>query len=187
MVMYHPVLSFLTRATICHHITLWRLEYLSQVFPSPPMISFRRPKNLRDLLVHATLTTTTTTNRVFGSFQCCGSRQKTYPILRTTNTFTSNVTNEHFIIKVYASCKTMNVNYLIECKRCGLQYVGKTGQLLYLTMNGHWFEVVHHKIEESTAATHFNSADHSEANLSSLVIDGLWRKDAILRKNCENR
>ena len=101
--------------------------------------------------------------------------------------FANKTTGEQFTIRIHASCKTMNFIYLIECRRCGLQYVGESGQPLHRRMNGHRFDITHGRIEESPVAAHFRSADHSEADLSVRVIDRLWTEDVILRKNRESR
>ena len=50
-----PSINFLTHTTRCHHIILWSSEHLNTIFNLPPIIAFRRPKNLKDLLVHTTL------------------------------------------------------------------------------------------------------------------------------------
>ena len=105
------------------------------------------------------------------------------PILKTTNIFTSKVTDEQFTIKIHASCKTNNIIYLIECKKCSLQYVGESGQPLHKRMDNHRYDVTHGRIEESPVAAHFRSDGHSESDLSVCVIDRLWTEDTIRRKN----
>ena len=86
---------------------------------APPTDSFRRPNNLRDFLVRATLTAKTYEspgNRPCGAAQC-----KTCPILMTTDEFTSHKTGQVFKMKSAASCKSSNIVYLISCRRCGHQ------------------------------------------------------------------
>ena len=46
--------------------------------------------------------------------------------------FTSVVTGECFFVKANAMCRTRNVVYLIEYKRCGIQLVGETENALHL-------------------------------------------------------
>ena len=108
-------------------------------------------------------------------------------ILKTTKEFTSKTTGKRFTIKMHALCKTSNIVYLIECRRCGLQYVGESGQPLHKRMNGHRFDITHGRIEVSPVATHFNSAGHSEVDLSVCVVDRRWTEDVILRKNHESK
>ena len=55
----------------------------------------------------------------------------TCPILTATNKFTSHTNCQKFKMKFVASCKSSNIVNLITCRRCGQQYMGKTGQLLY--------------------------------------------------------
>ena len=55
--------------------------------------------------------------------------------LRGGNSFTSNVTNRKYDVVTpnnKMDCSTKNVIYLISCKKCGIQYVGETSQMLFL-------------------------------------------------------
>ena len=99
------------------------------------LTSFWNSKNLRDLLVHTTLTSTTTIE-VLGNFLCSVSKCKSCPIRQITDTFTSSTTDERFTIKrhMYKSLIKHQVIYFLECRKCSLQYVGKTGQPLHLQM-----------------------------------------------------
>ena len=89
-------------------------------------------------------------------------------MLVTADKFASSMTGEHFKLKLLASCKTSNVICLIQCRRCGLQYVGETGQP---RMNSHCFNIAHGRIDESPLAAHFTSEGHTEADLSVIIID----------------
>ena len=80
-----------------------------------------------------------------------------------------------------------NVVCLIQCKMCGFQYMGETGQLLHCRLNGHCFDISHGGTQKSAAAGHFNSMCNSEADVSVMVIDKLWRISTILCKIQENR
>ena len=141
VVTYHPNLPKLQRTIRRYHHILQDSERLREAIPSLPIIAFRRPRNLRDLLVRAIVSPKN--SDVPGNFRCEARRCKTCPILVTTDTFTSSVTGERFNLKLRASCKTSNIIYLIQCRRCGLQYVGETGQPLHYRMNGHRFDISH--------------------------------------------
>ena len=45
-------------------------------------------------------------------------------------------------LRVTATCKTTNIIYVIECQRCGKQYVGETEQALHERVNSHRSEVL---------------------------------------------
>ena len=107
---------------------------------------------------------------------------KTCPILVTTDTFSSNVTGEHFKLELRTSCKMSSIIYLTYCRSCGLQYVGETGQALHFQISSHHFNIAHGHIDESPVAAHFTREGHTMANLSIMIIDKCWKEDAILRK-----
>ena len=84
----------------------------------------------------------TQTNSKVGSVVCvCGSvRCKTCKHVSQGSTFMSNVTRKWYnVISPNSSmdCATENAVYLITCNKCGIQYVGETGQKLRNRMNNH--------------------------------------------------
>ena len=86
-----------------------------------------------------------------------------------------------------ASCKSSDVIYLITCRRCGLQYVGETGRPLHMRVNGHRYDIVHQRPEESLVAEHFNSGAHAESEMTVMVIELARSRDSCLRKIRESR
>ena len=153
VVTYHPILPSFQSITKRHFPTLQTSERLRGTFLHPPLIAFRRPRNLRDLLVRTSLNATQ--NETPGNRPCGAAGCKTCPILMATDEFTSHKTGQKFKMKFAASCKSSNIIYLITCRRCGQQYVGKTGQPLHRRVNGHRFNIVHRRTEESPVAVHF--------------------------------
>ena len=53
VVTYHPFLPHLSTILKDHHHLLKRSTTLQKIFPSFPRVSYRRPKNLRYILVHS--------------------------------------------------------------------------------------------------------------------------------------
>ena len=72
--------------------------------------------------------------------------------------------------------------YLIHCRRCGLQYVGETGQPLHNWMNSHYFNIAYGCIIESPVSAHLINEGHTKTDplVKIHVIDRCW-KDAIFR------
>ena len=56
MTTYHPALNGLGNIARKHHTLLTGSEEHKEVFPVPPVVAFRRCKNLKDILVRARLT-----------------------------------------------------------------------------------------------------------------------------------
>ena len=125
VVTYHPNLPKFERTIRRYHHILQDLDWLWKAFPFLPIIAFRSPRNLHNVLVCANITSKISDPP--GNFCCKSRRCKTCPILVTTEAFSSSVTGERFKLKLRAYCKTSNVIYLIQCRRCSLQYVGETG------------------------------------------------------------
>ena len=104
-----------------------------------------------------------------------------------TDEFTSHKTSQVFKMKSAAFCKSSNIVYLITCRRCGQQYVGKTGQPLHPRIDSHRFNIVHRRTEESLVAEHFNGTGHTLADMTVMTIDPLYSHDPCLRKMRESR
>ena len=99
--------------------------------------------------------------------------------------FNSSVTGKIYQVKATANCKTSNVVYLIECKKCRKQYVGETENALHVRMNGHRSDIKHRRLEKPVAK-HFNSTGHSLEDLSIYVIEKIHREEANFRKAKES-
>ena len=89
--------------------------------------------------------------------------------------------------KFVVYCKSPNIVYLITCRRCGQQYVGKTGQLLHHRVNIHRFNIAHGRTEESPVAEHFTGDGHTQVDMVVAVIPQLYSRDSCLRKIRESR
>ena len=181
-ILFYQILSWFTRR---HQSTLHTSERLREAFSLPPLIAFRRPKNLRDFLVRATLTTNN--QEPPGNRPCGATGCKTCPILTATDEFTSHTTGLVYKMNFAASCKSSNIIYLITCRRCGQQYVGETGQPLHRRVNNHRFNIAHRRTEESPVAEHFNGEGHALSDMTVVAIDQIYSHDPCLRKIRESR
>ena len=112
VVTYHPILPSFQSITKRHLPTLQTSEKLRDAFLHPPLIAFRRPRNLRDLLVRASLNTIQ--NETPGNRPCGAAGCKTCPILTATDEFTSYKTGQKFKVKFAGSCRSSNIIYLFN-------------------------------------------------------------------------
>ena len=67
------------------------------------------------------------------------------------------------------TCKTKGVVYLIECSKCGIQYVGMTKNALQTRFTSHRSDIRHE--ENTSVAKHFNQDGHSMEDLTIMIID----------------
>ena len=177
---YHPGLRNTTKILKRHLPILHISERLRGAIPNPPLVAFRRPKNLRDMLVRAELSEAAPPTQP-GNIPCNNRRCKTRNILIQSDSFTSPCTGSTHKIRFEFKCTTRNLVYLIQCRRCGLQYVGETGNPLHTRMNSHRSDIRTTKIEKPVAA-HFTQPDHSLEDLQVMGIEKIYCEDATLRK-----
>ena len=192
VVTYHPCLPPLQR-TVGKHTPLLRTDHLQQAIPERHQVVYRRPKNLRDLLVRADVKPAHTppgakTNVVkWGTTRCEARGCKTCPTICAADSIKCHTTGKVHPVRVSATCKTTDVIYVISCLKCGKQYVGETSQALHLRMNGHRSDIRLKKTTEKPVAHHFCSPGHKLDHLSIMVVDQTPLGDTVLRKNREAR
>ena len=130
----HPGLTNLSRVAKKHLPILCTFSRLRKAIPYPPIVAFRRPKNIKDLLVRAKLNPPAPPANAINT-KCNNKRCKFCHEMVTCNKFKSKATGRQYNIRAEITCKTRNLVYLISCKRCGLQYVGETENAFYVWMN----------------------------------------------------
>ena len=133
--------------------------------PECPIVSYRRPKNLRDILVHAKLSSL----KRNGFHTCSDKRCLTCPSALTGDTVPITSTSGIFKITKHLTCKSYNVIYVITCKRCKKQYVGKTETTLNLRVNNHRSFINTKKPDP--LAKHFYTNNHTFADFQITAID----------------
>ncbi|CAH1252831.1 CDK7 [Branchiostoma lanceolatum] len=142
--------------------------------PNPPLIAYRRNKNLRDTLVRAQIPRENknfiTKNIPPGSYPC-GRKCLTCTYVRKSKDFQSHRTSRRYTIRAHITCRTRNIIYMIQCKKCGIQYVGETGQTLANRMNGHRSSIKTDK--DTPIAAHFNQPSHTVADMEVVGLEKL--------------
>jgi len=102
-----------------------------------------------------------------------------------TSHLKSHTTGQTYRVRAAFTCKTRNVVYMIQCKKCGLQYVGETENPLHIRMNGHRSDIRTKKLEKPVAS-HFNQPDHSLKDLEVMAIEKIHRDDTTRRRHRES-
>ena len=96
-----------------------------EAFSSPPRISYRRYKNLRDILVGAKHRRQA--SPASEAFRCHRRRCKTCPfITEGTISYTFFSTNEQRRIRRHITCSSSNLVYMIQCNKCNVHCIGET-------------------------------------------------------------
>ena len=176
IVTYNPALPNLSETLRKH----WKMLHTSaemQHLSTPPMIAYRRSRNLKELLVKASLTYPNKQGKSGKIVQnpmepCQKIRCTICPKLIKKMIFTSSITKRSY--KKYdlcyrGDCNTRNVIYLLTCSKCTSQYVGETKRTLCERMKEHLADIRH--VRDSPVARHFTSPDHNIDNFSYEIIE----------------
>lgn len=137
-----------------------------------PQVVFRRNKNLRDILVSANLSMTKT-----GILsQPCRNPCVTCPHMESTMTI-KKTGAEDYKIRGNFTCQSTNAVYCMECKTCGMKYVGETSNTINTRFRGH--ETAIRNQHDNPVAHHFNQ--HQNPDYTIIVLDREENKNKRLR------
>ena len=87
--------------------------------------------------------------------------------------YTFNNTGEVREIKQQMTCKSTNLIYMIECKRCKKQYIGETKRTLRERFTEHRQATNNpsHNNASTAVPTHFNLPDHSIEDMTHIPLE----------------
>ena len=116
---------------------------LAEIFQNPPILAFRRNKNLRDIIGTKSIQNgkvkSKFTNKIQGKCTPCLANNRSLHCKQVVHTtkFRSNQTNRIFQIYHNLDCKSKYIIYLLECSKCKIQYVGKAETEFNIRLNNH--------------------------------------------------
>ena len=125
-----------------------------------------------------------------GTHKCTSNRCDVCNYLAVGDSFSSHVTGTSYTVNHRLDCNSRNVVYLINCKVCGLQYVGSTTTKFRLRFNNHKSRLRAHskmsaanKGKDDTIYKHFHSDEHHGLrDIEIHLIDKVNEKDNLLAK-----
>ena len=152
-----------------------------RIFSQPPLISFKRDKNVGNFLVRSALKT----NEQPGTFKCARSRCKT--CLFIINTSKISGPKRSVRITDRFTCTSANVIYCITCTLCNKLYIGETGRRLGDRFREHLRDVEKNDKDASKpVARHFNLPNHSKKHMAICGLS-LHLGTTESRKNLEQK
>ena len=160
-------------------------QVMKNRFQKPPVIAYRRHKNLRDILVRAKLPPKRGPKRTLKGFKGCGELCKlcTFSPNGTTKHHTCKQNGTTYEINSPMNCKTSGVIYKITCKKCPtFVYIGETGRPIKQRFMEHYRDARNEDVSKP-CGKHFSQKGHSEADMSLIAIEQVLPKnDTLLRK-----
>lgn len=128
--------------------------------------AYKNSQNLRQMLIKSKLANVTT-----GAFIGCDQPRCITCKFHAApkNRVVSCVNNRTISVRCNISCSSINVIYIITCRKCKMQYVGETGRSLRDRVNDHR-SAIRNK-SDTPISWHFAMKEHSVADLSITPID----------------
>ena len=165
-----------------HHI-LHTSGRLQRAVPETPVLAYRHPRNLRDLIVRAKVPPLTDVNSSpiqHGNFRCGTNRCVVCKDhMKEGDTFTSHST--FHLIRGNITCSICRCRishllqsmwdcvYLISCRVCGIQYVGEARTTLKRNFHGHRSTVNTKKLD-TPVGQHFYLLNRS---ITDMILQGI--------------
>ena len=198
---YHPALNTkIIEILHRNHRLLQTDDAHKGVFGEFPRVAFRRPKNLKDHLVRAKLCQPDEGPKgCSGDCIKCRSDCQVGNFLQTTTSFMSHQNGITYNIRVgLLHCNSRMVIYLLTCKTCSIQYVGKSFPPFrarlnnYTTKHRKYLErkqnnTLHigKKVPQAHLHAHFAQPDHNGIDdFSFVLIDQAFTEKQLRQKEC---
>ena len=175
VVTYSNLLPDIQHITKKHLDVLHRSSKMRDVFKDPPIVAFRRDKNLSDVLVHGK------TNKALKStrLNCKPGCGNCSIISRETVSDTSHQNKYTPVSDI--NCQSRNVIYGIICTSCkSTVYVGETERQLRERMTEHLRDVRLRR--DKPINVHFNQGEHSQLDMGFVVLEKLYNAERTERQ-----
>jgi hypothetical protein len=184
---FHPNLPPLRQIANTNHHILHTSDRLRRAVPDKPILAYRRPRNLRDMIVRATVPPLLTDDSLptqHGTFKCDSISRCVVcrDHIKEADSFTSHTNHTTYKTKGNITCTTSNVIYLLSCRVCGLQYIGETMNTLKKRFYGHRSTV---NTNRPPVGQHFNLPNHSMSDMILQGIESLGSRSEVVRLSRE--
>ena len=168
---------------------LHRSQRMRDIFPSDPMVAYKRGRNLKDILVHRK-TRGLISKQGSGKSDSCG---KECVICKRMYAEGDRVAGAQMgCMTTYdrtIGCRSVNVVYGIWCEVCRyVCYVGETGGCLYARVQNHLSSIrASNPAVTLPVRGHFCATGHSVNDVRVVGLERVWRQDVEYRRVREKR
>ena len=182
---YDPRLPSVSQIIMKHYRTMVQDPHLKEVFPLPPLVAYRRQKNLKQILVRAKIPSLPSRpkRKILGMKKCNKCVYCSY--ITTGDHVKATASNYHHQIIQEVNCTSSNVIYLITCQKCDIQYVGETDRKMKERFAEHQGYVRNKNLSKATGE-HFNLPAHKLSDMRIRILEQIFNKDPFYRKKREH-
>ena len=181
---YDPRLPSIPDIVRKHWRSMTQDPRLKEIFPEPPLVAYKRPKNIRDKLIRSKVPPPTKIpkRKVPGMKKC--NKCSVCPFIQEGKTVKATSTNFKVDINSSVTCSTTNVIYLLGCDKCPQQYIGETERMLkdrFLEHKGY----ANSNNQTKATGLHFSQKGHSISNMKITVLEKVFNENPQFRKQRE--
>ena len=159
---------------------------LQEIFPVPPLVAYRKPKNIRDKLIRAKVPPPNIARpkrNTTGMKKC--NRCGVCPFVKERKIIQATATNYKMNISISGDCSSSNIIYLLGCRKCPQQYIGETER----TLKERFFEhkgYVNTNNQSKATGVHFNTKGHSVSDMQITIVEKIFSKDLMFRNSTQD-
>ena len=169
------------------------LSELSNCFPDPPRVFFRRKRNLKDILCKSDVFSNSVKEEMEWKQPCNHGNCKLCSSIAASNKITNKQNNKKFEIKHGGTCRTKNIIYAAECRKHKKLYIGQGKCQLNKRFCGHRFDIkkistkpLNKDVGGTELSEHFSASPHSQSDLRVRILDNNPRWGNIYRWTMED-
>ena len=166
-----------------------QVPHLAETFPSPPLVAYRRPPNIRDKLVRSKVPPPPPLRpkRELPGMKKC-NRCPICPFVVQGKEVWATASDAVVAINKPVDCQTKNAIYCISCSKCTQQYIGETDRSIQARFSEHKdFVYVANKHLNKATGNHFNQPGHIISDMQVTIIEKVHNTDINFRKNRERK
>ena len=160
--------------------------YLAEVFPEPPLVAFRRQKNIRDFLIRSKVPKETNrkSQRDKRGMKKCGKQCPACPFIKEGKHVKLNKST--WTIGSVVNCESSNIVYLIECQKeeCKERYIGESSRPLKERVKEH-VDYIRRLFPTQATGQHFNMPGHELSNMTITILEKVYKHDESYRQERE--
>ena len=159
---------------------------MKAIFPKPPLIAYKRPQTIGDKLLRAKLPSRNTRpRRIQNGMFPCNKPCYACPYVKKQKVVKSSTNNTQVQMTKHHTCEDKNICYIIECKKCGMQYIGESQNSMKERFSDHVGYVRRKEINKATGQ-HFNLPGHSQSDMTVSVLERIHSQHPQYRKTRES-
>ena len=162
-------------------------NYLAECFTAPPLIAFKRQRNMRESLIRAKVPPPPELRpkRKIRGVVKCGKECSACPYLIEGRNIKIDKRST-WKMNRKMSCSTFNSVYLIECQKdnCMQRYIGESKRPIRNRIADHRGYIVNKNLDKATGA-HFNLPGHSLHHMKFTILEQVKQNDESYRRERE--